>query len=359
LTGNRRIFFAVQQVALAPLGTTSYTSSHQIHGLQSCGITTNFRLEQVFELGQIEIYEQIENIPDIEITTEKVLDGYPGVYLHATRGAASASLSGRSATKTQFALSIFSDVQDAASGTPLGEVECSGVYVSRFSYNFPSDGNFTESVTLVGNEKIWRSSSFRLSGLFDNTDEPIAIAGSGGVNRREDLIYYPLASGNLYTLLPGDIDGVSSSGTNDKTSDDEYKVHVTRIGVNCDLRREELFELGRRAAYFRFVNFPVEVTSEFECISKRGDFVGATEDGVLGSGSGNLTNRTIRIVAREGTVLDLGTKNKLQTVTEDGGDATGGNVTVRYSYSNFNKLDVKHPADPTTSLRIPVLTLNQ
>lgn len=353
---NNRIFYAVQQVGIAPQGITSYTSTYAAHGVQSVGITTNFRLEQVFELGQIELYENIENIPDIEINLEKVLDGYPLLYHMATRGSASATLAGRSTVKTQLALSIFSDVQDAASGTPLSEMECSGVYVSRFGYRFPVDGNFTETVTLVGNEKIWRSAAFRFSGAFNNADSPLAVAGSGGVNRREDLLYYPLASGNYYSILPADIDGISASGTNDQSAG-VYAAHIQNISVDVDLRREELFELGRRVAYFRFVNFPVEVTSEFETISIRGDFVQATEAGVLGNGN-NLSDRTIRIVAREGTVIDLGTKNKLQTVTQDGGDASGGNVTVRYSYSNFNSCTVYHPNDPTTGIRIPVLTLN-
>lgn len=353
---NNRIFYAVQQIAMAPLGITSYTSTYALHGVQSVGITTNFRLEQVFELGQIELYENIENIPDIQITSEKVLDGYPPLYLMATRGASSASLAGRGNQKTQFCLAIFSDVQDAASGTPLAEVEMSGAYPSRISYSFPVDGNFTENLTLVGNNKVWRTSGTRFAGAFNNADSPLALANSGGVNRREDLLFYPLASGNYYTLLPGDIDGVSASGTNDQTAG-VYGAHITRIGVDCDFRREELFELGRRLPYFRFINFPVEVTSEFECISTRGDQVQATEDGVAGNGN-NLTARTIRIVAREGTVIDLGSNNKLSSVTEDGGNTGGGNVTVRYSYSNFNSLTVKHPNDPTTSLRIPVLTFN-
>jgi hypothetical protein len=355
MPNNNRIFYAIQQIALAPLGSTTYTSSHALHGIQSVGVNTNFRLEQIFELGQIELYENIENIPDIEVSVEKVLDGYPLVYHHATRGAASATLTGRSTAKVQLAMSIFADVQDAASGTPISEMECSGIYVSRFGYRFPVDGPFTESVTLVGNEKIWRSSSFRFSGAFTNADTPLAISGSGGVNRREDLLYHPLASGNRYTILPGDIDGVSASGTNNQTVAGAFDAHIQNISVDVDLRREELFELGRRVAYFRFVNFPVEVTSEFETISHRGDFVQATEAGILSDGN-NLTDRTIRIVAREGTVVDLGTKNKLQSVTQDGGDASGGNVTVRYSYSNFNSCTVQHPNDVTTSLRIPTLT---
>jgi len=354
---NKRIFYAVQQVALAPNGTESYVASHVVHGLQSVNVTTNFRLEQIFELGEIEIYENIENIPEIEASTEKVLDGYPPVYLLSTFGSASATLSGRQNAETQLAVSIFSDVQDAASGTPLSEMECSGMFIGRVGYRFPVEGNFTETCSLTGNDKVWRTSSFRFSGAFDNLDEPLSIAGSGGVNRREDILFYPLASGNLYSIFPTDIDGISASGTNDKSVGDDYDVHMQNISVDCDLRRDELFELGRRARYHSFVNFPVEVTSEFEVISTAGDKVQGTEEGVLGGGE-NLSNQTIRIVAREGTVLDLGSNNKLASVTEDGGDATGGNVTVRYSYSNFNALTVTHPNDPTDALKIPVLTLN-
>ena len=33
-----------------------------VHGLQSVGMTTNFNLEQAFQLGQLEIYENIEEV---------------------------------------------------------------------------------------------------------------------------------------------------------------------------------------------------------------------------------------------------------------------------------------------------------
>lgn len=45
---NNRIWYACQKAGIAPNGSTSY---QVIHGLQSLGITTNFQLEQVFELG--------------------------------------------------------------------------------------------------------------------------------------------------------------------------------------------------------------------------------------------------------------------------------------------------------------------
>jgi len=78
---NNRIYYAIQQVELGHAG-----GKEAVHGLQSAGITTNFNLEQVFELGQLSIYQNVEGIPDIEVALNKVLDGYPLIYVLATEG---------------------------------------------------------------------------------------------------------------------------------------------------------------------------------------------------------------------------------------------------------------------------------
>ena len=44
---------------------------------------------------------------------------------------------------------------------------------------------------------------------------------------------------------------------------------------------------------------------------------------------------------RGGYGFDLGGKNRLASLTYGGGDAGGGNVSVSYSYTNFNELDVQ------------------
>jgi hypothetical protein len=346
---NRRVFYGVYAVGIAPYGSTTYTP---VHGLQSVGLTTTFNLEQVFEIGQVNIYENIEGLPDVELTLEKVLDGYPPIYTLATRQGSSASLTGRSGAQCSVAMSVFNDTNDSASGTPLAEVNMSGMYTSSLSWNFPVDGNFTESVTLVGNSKVWKSAAYTFSGsLFNNLDEPLALtSGVGGVNRREDLIFAPVGgvwTGSNYTILPGGtngIPGISTSGTNDLSAG-VYGAAVQRIGVSTNLGRTNINELGHRNPYFRYVEFPVEVTCEIEVLSKQGDGVSCTEEGVAGSGQ-NLIDKQIKIVAREGTILNLGTKNKLSNVSETGGDATGGNRSVTYTYSNFNILGVTHPQDP-------------
>lgn len=343
MPGNKRIFYAVYQVGIADLGTNTFTS---IHGLQSAGVDTKFNLEQVFEIGQISIYENIENIPDVSFTAEKVLDGYCPIYLLATHGAASATLSGRSNVKCTVGISYYSDSQDAASGTPLSQCTLSGMFPSAIGYNVQVQGNATETVTLVGNNKVWNN--VFTATAFTNLDEPLAIAGSsGGVNRREDILFGEQAG--LSCLLPQDIPGISSSGYNPfDTVNNTFGAHLQSIRTSTNLGRDQLFELGRRGVYHRFVTFPIEVKTDIEVTSKQGDNVSALEDTLV-----NLSNRTIKLYMREGLQIDLGTKNKLSGVTYGGANAgtNGGNAIDTYSYSNFNDMSVKHPQDPTTALR--------
>lgn len=341
---NKRVYYAVYAVGIAPDGSDTYT---EVHGLQSVGMTTTFNLEQVFEIGQVAIYENIENIPDIECTLERVIDGYPLAWHLATRDATSTSLAGRSNAKCAVALSVFDDTQDSASGVPLRQVVMSGMYPSAITYTMPVDGNCTESLTLVGNNKVWKSSTFTFSGnLFDNTDEPLALtSGTGGVQRRENVKF----DGVNYTKLPGGtngIPGISSSGTNDRDSNGQFGANIQNISVSTSLGRTNINELGRRNPYFRYVEFPVEVTTEIEVLDLQGDGVSATEEGILGDGN-NLSNNHIRIKLEEGTVIDVGTTNKLSSVSSTGGDATGGNRSNTYTYTNFNIFTVTHPQDPT------------
>ena len=350
---NNRIFWAVKQVGVAPVGEGTFT---EIHGLQSVGITTTFNLEQVFEIGQLEIYENIEGTPDIEVTMEKVIDGYPLIYHLCTQGSTSNSLSGRQNGESIICMAVFGDTNDSATGVPETKVAMSGLFVSSLGYNIPVEGNCTESVTVVGNNKEWfggaDNSIYTFNGAFTtNADTPQSATG---VQRRENVVFdYTAtsldANGQVVdsgaTVLPTEIDGISSSGTNNRDSSGEFVSKVQSISVSTDLGREELFQLGRRNPYFRFVTFPVEVRCDIEVTATSGDLISATEAGVLGNGN-NLSNQTIRVYLEDSTGLNLGPSNKLSSVTSGGADAGGGNEVIQYSYSNFNSLAVAHDADP-------------
>jgi hypothetical protein len=345
LNENNRIHWAAQAVGFAADGSTTYT---RVKGLQSIGTTTTFNLEQVFELGQLAIYENIEEIPDIEVTMEKVLDGDPLLYHLSTPNATSSSLIGRSAEQCAVALSIFGETQDSASGIPNSQVTMSGLYVSSLGYTLPADGNCTESVTLVGNHKIWAtgvvSGDFTFTGaIYDNTDTP-----SSGVQRRQDVIF---GSGTNSSTIPGGnnaggIPGVTAAGKNlDSPTGNGCTAHVSNLSFSADYGREALNELGHKSPYFRFVNLPVEVSTEIEVISSDGDLVSATEEGVAGGGN-NLTDHTIIVKLADTTIIDCGTKNKLSNVSYGGGDAGGGNVTTTFSYVTHNDLTITQANDP-------------
>jgi hypothetical protein len=402
LSNNARIFYACQAVALEPLssvttngvtvlspvaptnGNAKHTGNVQIlHGVQSVGINTTFNLEQVFELGQIHIYENIEGVPDIEVTLEKVLDGYPLMYHVAstavqaetglTTPRAKAALVARSKQRCNAILGIYSDtVSHIGDGSTAAgetvEVMMSGMYISSIGYTIPVDGNATESLTLVGNSKVWSTAPSKFTTTLarqltsgNNTvmeDGPGNFGSSpvfrGGVQRRENVALNK-------SILPQSINGVmqnTSPGNAWSTTTAAVgvpRVHIQNVSISCDLNRESVQELGRKGPYTRYANFPVEVTCEIEAISTSGDFVQALEEG-LKTGTGftlgtenygnNTKNETIRIVLHDGTIIDLGSKNRLSSVNYGGGDAGGGNSTVTYSYSTYNALNVLHPNDP-------------
>lgn len=327
---NNRIFYACQAVAIS---TDNTVSTDQVaRGVQSVGINTSFNLEQVFELGQIQIYENIEGLPDVEVTLEKVIDGRKLLWTLATAAAANpSSLSSRSKARCNLTLGIFSEDNDFVAGsTPPVEVYCSGMYVSNCSYNIPVDGNATESLTLVGNNKQWLTTGQRLGnanlGFLNGADTP--DTAGGGIQRRENFLL-------TTSRIPTSVHGVTTNAAGGANND---FVHLQNISVSVDFGREDLLELGQKAPYYRAANFPIEVTCDIEVISVSGDFVSALE-----SADNNTTQEVIDIFLQNGMRINLGSGNRLSSVTYGGGDAGGGNVACTYSYSTFNDFAITDP----------------
>jgi hypothetical protein len=370
---NKRIFYACQAVGFEAPHDTGASASGLFHGVQSVGVTTNFNLEQAFELGQIQIYENIEGLPEVEVTMEKVLDGYPLLYTSVTAGAGNAqnsannTLVNRSAERANIFLGIYdasADVVGAGSGIQA-QVFISGAYVNSVSYTLPVDGNCTESVTLVANDKTWATtaangvgasplsdtSSF---GTTTGTDIPKnnqSPTFRGGIQRRENVIMassiFPASVIRASDAAHPATSGVSTSAGNNVSGGSNI-AHVQSVTVSTDFGREDINELGKKTPYFRAANFPIEVTCEIEVIATEGDWVNAFEAGdptnVGTASEGNNTpEETIKIVLKDGTTFDLGSKNRLSSVSYGGGDAGGGNATMTFSYTTFNDLGVTPP----------------
>lgn len=367
---NRRIFFAIQSAGIAPYGTYNFIP---IRGLQSAAITTNINFEKIFQLGQLALYEQAELVPEIEFTAEKCLDGNPLICHLATNGTTAGSLVGRSNQRCTIALNVFGDTQYSASGVSIAEVDMSGMYWSQSTFTFPMDGAQRESFSAVGNNKLWLDiaggTTMNFSGFFTGADLPYALtSGSGGIQRRQDVIFWPIGAGPagletantldvngqvaaFLTILPPDIPGISTSGTNNIGSDGQFACHVQTISVSANLGRDSIYELGRKGPYTRFVAWPVDVTTDIEITGIKWDNISATVDPSVyttGPNAGdNTVNRTIRVRNREGTFINCGTNNRLQNTSYTGGDTGGGNVAIKYTYQTSNDLTISHPQDPS------------
>jgi hypothetical protein len=382
---NKRIFYPAHSVAIKNNdGPLTWGTGHLARGVLSCGMTTNFNLTPLFQLGNIEIYENVEGLPDVEVTLQKVLDGHPLLYHLATVSGTDPTLVGRSNSRCNIALAVFPDTNNFASGTPLSVVACSGMYINSISYTFPQDGNATEDATFVGNDKVWTTANGTATGTpnygetdmrtmpaitynahMKRTDAPRAAGGAA----QSKHFNFDLPTGALTrdingavnhpdcTVLPTEIPGISLSGTNNKSDGENYDAHVSNISCSVSLNRETINELGRRGPYHRSVTFPVDVSCEISVTSADvGDGISVVENGIFGTGndkcssnSVNLRDRTIRLTNCEGIRVYLGVKNKLATVNYSGGDAGGGNVTTTYTYNTQNDFTIMHQHDPHAS----------
>ena len=376
---NTRVFYATQAATIGAMGNSSTaiidtdagsaSPKHKIvHGLQSIGVDTNFNLEQAYELGQLSLYENIEDIPDISVSMQKFLDGYSLIYhLGASYNSAGSlitgtTLSGRADTRADIRLAInkTTDEAVAAEDSGVAELYCSGMYLSSVSYTIPTDGTATEDVTFVGNNKKW---------MVDDGDNQLLLMGGGNMDagfgsifgtdepnttdnhviRREDVQSSgDVAQNGYHTVLPTIIQGVVQGVGSFKGRApiaagylNTTNVHVNSFTCSTDLGREQINQLGTRTPYNRYVSFPTEVTSAIEITATAGDNVTAVE-----TARSNLSNHEICLVLTDSTILHLGRKNKVASITYGGGDAGGGNATITYNFSNFNDLVVLHSGDP-------------
>lgn len=424
---NRRVFYAIEQVAIkdnaasptnsvAPLNAREYASGllsplpvdevaglwEIPRGLQSMGVSTNFNREQVFQLGQVELYEYSERQPDIEVTMEKVIDGTKPLWFMLTDPGFTDLVGKTAFYRSDVLLSIYSDTRYRAGNVaPLSTMLASGMYLSSISYTFPSDGAVTEAATLVGNDKKWANFDAELtseplstyppsvvsptnatpvgvpSGVFGHEDLGglqelaggetgfgVLIVGSG-VQRREEVeikrsvlpadipgVTAPAGSGvSVVQLINAGLTSAGASGAVDAAGNARTQQvvtsnlagiaeHVQSISISCDIGRDDIFELGTKRPYTKFVTFPVEVTTAIEVITSQGDYVDATSE--VDVGPNQTANGTIIVRTSDGLQVDAGDTNVLTSVEVGGGEAGGDNMTVTYNYSSFNSLTVSH-----------------
>ena len=325
-----RIFYAVQQVAIGNTGGTYEV----VKGVQSVSMTTTFNLEQAFQLGQLEIYENIEGVPNIEMTINRLLDGTALAYVLGAGGYANAAdLVSASTNEFLVRLGIWDEANDSFAGdqnnNPVNQVTISGAVLSNVSYTLGVDGNFTEEIGITATDKAWYGSCAAASSWADSYTPAASDLQNdtpdfaGGVQRRQ---YFNNTGSSIPSIIP--------EGSN----------RLQSVTISADFGREDLFELGSKGPFAKVATFPLEVTCSIEVLSSGGDLVDAmAESCTVGNqcdGNGNLTDQTILIKLCDGSQFDLGTKNKLSSVSYGGGDAGGGNVTTTFDFVTYNTLGV-------------------
>jgi len=314
---NLRTFYACQAVrAAGPSGSDGGTvngnttaSTTVLEGIQSLGMTTNYNLEPVYQLGRIAPADQYENTPEIEVTfTQALTEGSDAWNYFMGAG----TLSQCSDARGEVTIAYHAQTGDATSTNNLAECTIRPAYLQSATFNFPSDGLFTADYTVVGNSKVWSYAD-------SNDNRP--SENLTGVQRRN----FVDQGSSQFSNFDG-VSGAIPAGSK-----------IQNVTISVDLGREDLYELGKQLPFTRYINFPVEVTTEIEVIAASGDYASVTEASADCANAKNLQNQNIQVVLCDGRYFDCGGKNKLQSVSQAGGDAGGDNVTYTYSYINYSE----------------------
>lgn len=342
---NNRVFWPTQSVGIAP--QSAPTTFQTVRGLQSVGLSARVPITFIHEMGNGPAYDSYEEVPEVEISLEKVLDGYAPLHTLVTQGAASADLFGRAPQFCSVAISIHRDNRQRADGAQNAQCTVNKAYESSVSYNYSNNGPFRETVSLVSDNATWLTSTFTYTGhVSGNGVASLVPEAPEGVNRRQHLVMdeclFPIS-------IPGIIDTGLEINTNPEITIDgctQFRVSFESISVSANLGRTGQTELGRKGVYCRYVEFPVTVTTNFEFRSKMGAHVNLDPE------AENLTEEPILLILEEGLVLDLGTRNRLTSWSQTGADAgSQGDQMLSFSYENQSELTVQHPLDPTEALR--------
>lgn len=288
--GNR-VFFACHAVSV---------NDSFVEGAQSVGMTTTFDLTPIFQLGQLDPYDIIPVMPNVEVTISRAL----------TQGG-STLFSGDFATVAaandkKIIVAVGDDASPVLKSSTFG-VTVTKAGLSSVSYKLATEGAFTEDVTYSGNNKTIGGS------VTAPGDAKHGIQGT--VMMRQ---YY--SGGSLPPPIVGQ--------------------HISSITIGASFSRDSLYELGRYEPYYRFVNFPIEVTCDFEIIATSTDSIAIAELAGTTCASPHDNPKVAILINACGRSFDLGDQCRLASVAYGGGDTGGGNATITYSYKTWNTLTV-------------------
>jgi hypothetical protein len=285
-----RVYYACSEVEL---------NSSRVSGAQSVGITTSLDIEQVFQLGQLAIYDNIEGVPTIEITIEKAMNGSTLLSLLGT-GADSTEQLNACLGDYNAKFRVYDDSKTSISGTAAIGINLSSMYLTSYSVNLGVDGFGTESITLAGDQAFWGS-----SGAVTNS---LAASQTADVKNRVSVTHCNLGLSQLQSF-----------------------------SMSATVGREQLLQLGDKYPYFQSATFPIETTSELTYLVDYDAMGGlSTKDKNGANKNDDMTsNETCRVTA--GATYCTGTKNRQTGSSFSGGGTDGGNMTRTDTYTGYNQ----------------------
>lgn len=315
---SNRIFYAVQKANV----------NGNSKRFQSISINASVDFEQVFELGCLDIYENLEGIPSAEITAERAVAEDGGSQWDTF----DYGLSTAASKDDNYArLYVMDDSKLGGGDQSHNDSYSSGIiyaydgYVSSYSVNMPVDGFATDTLTLVCDSLSWAR--------VNNAAGQICVPGAGSQAAN--------GTDRPRVRYRNDYAGVSNKG-------------IQNVSFSVDIGREDLFELGKKSPFFRAATYPIEVTADIEVLANsnanRAIPFGNSSDGnspwagdasqlsFVRDPSNSNTNITEDLHVAFGG-YNMGSGVRLVGTNWAGGDAGGGNATITYSYLGYNYLN--------------------
>ena len=285
-----RVYFASHGLAID--GST-------VQGAQSVGISMTFNTLQAFQLGTLSIYDNIVTDGEVTISATKNLDGSALMFAGGNVG---------DYGTTTYEITVASqDDEEGLDGTGATSTTITGAFLSSLGYNFPLDGWCTEEISWIADNK-----QVGTSGI----SAPSSTTGTAAFRHHVSW------------------DGVHSGD------------NVTNISVNTDFAREALFKLGQFNPYYRFANFPIEITVEFTVNNYEIDqtSLDLTQESCTGTNFGKTDISVYVCDANDSSATAKYTVTAsgcvLSSVNQEGGGTDGGNATTTYTYTTYNDLFV-------------------
>lgn len=263
-----RIFYATHNVTL---GGTS------LQGVQSVSLTSSVGLDPVFQLGQCDPVDFIQNVPEVEVTITRAIQGGAAISL---------TLNNQSC---ELAEELLNEEQSIVIGSSEGGFTVDNALISGYSVNFTTDGVFTEEITYVGD----------------------TLTAGGSFSPSNDNIHLPYRP---------DWSGVSGA---------------TSARLTLAINREPTFVLGQYRPLKRFVQFPIEATLEIGYLLPAAGSTPSDPPVCATLPNGNQ-NFSIGACGSSWSVNNA----RLSNIGYSGGDVGGGNVEVTYTYTSYNNFSI-------------------